>query len=208
MKKTISAHERLALLPAVFRGAELTVRFQWTSKTASHYLYLWKRRGLVAGLGGHSDVFANLVVGREPDWEAALRLAMPSAVVVGVEILRRAGWTTQIPFRPEVAVNSAAPTYQVENFNVRPRPPGWFKLLAPGIVRPYARGVSQLSPSWALAEMIRSDGWGACGLAPDDIYWDEVSDHDRVEWTAACEALGMGAVTMNPNENIEFERCR
>ena len=82
MKKTISAHERLTLLPAVFRGADLTVRFQWTSKTASHYLYLWKRRGLVASLGGHSDVFANLVVGREPDWEAGLRLAMPSAVLV------------------------------------------------------------------------------------------------------------------------------
>lgn len=208
MKKTISAHERLALLPPVFRGAELTVRFQWASKTASQYLYLWKRRGLVAGLGGHSDVFANLVVSREPDWEAGLRLAMPSAVLVGVEILRRAGWTTQIPYRPEVAVNSAEPIYQVEHFDVKPRPPGWFKLLAPGVMRSDARSVAVLSPSWALAEMIRSEGWGACGVAPDDIYWDEVTDRDRAEWAAACDALGLDDMPMNPDEEADCGRCR
>lgn len=208
MKTTISAYERLGALPAVFRGTDLTVRFQWSSKTASHYLYLWKRRNLVAGLGGHSDVFANLVVSREPDWEAALRVAMPSAVLVGVEILRRAGWTTQIPFRSEVAVSSAEPTYQVEHFDVKPRPPGWFKLLAPGMVRPNPRGPAMLSASWALAEMIRSEGWGACGLAPDDIYWDEVTEQDRAEWDAACRALGMGEMAMNPDEEVEYSRCR
>lgn len=208
MKSVISAHERLAALPAVFRGAELTVRFQWTSKTASHYLYLWKRRNLVAGLGGHSDVFANLVVCREPDWESALRLAMPSAVLTGVEVLRRAGWTTQIPYRPEVTVSSGEPTYQVEQFDVKARPPGWFKMLGPGMLRPGPRGVAILSPSWALAEMIRSEGWGACGLAPDDIYWDMVTDQDRAEWDVACEKLGLGAVAMNPDEDAECGRCR
>lgn len=208
MKPTISAYERLGALPAVFRGADLTVRFQWSSKTASHYLYLWKRRNLVAGLGGHSDVFANLVVSREPDWEAALRVAMPSAVLVGVDILRRAGWTTQIPFLAEVAVSSAEPTYQVEHFDVKARPPGWFKLFAPGTVRPNPRGPAMLSPSWALAEMIRSEGWGACGLAPDDIYWDEVTDQDRAEWDAACQALGLGELAMNPDQDVEYGRCR
>lgn len=208
MKSTISAHERLASLPAVFRGAELTVRFQWTSKTASHYLYLWKRRNLVSALGGHSDVFANLVVCREPDWEAALRLAMPSAVLVGVEILRRAGWTTQIPYRPEAVVNSAEPTYQVEHFDVKPRPPGWFKLLEHGMLRPNPRGVAMLSPSWALAEMIRTEGWGACGLAPDDIYWDAVTDQDRADWELACAKLGLGSLAMNADEEVEYSRCR
>jgi hypothetical protein len=208
MKSTISAHERLASLPAVFRGAELTVRFQWTSKTASHYLYLWKRRNLVSALGGHSDVFANLVVCREPNWEGALRLAMPSAVLVGVEILRRAGWTTQIPYRPEAAVNSAEPTYQVDHFDVKPRPPGWFKMHAAGMRRSDSRGVAMLTPSWALAEMIRAEGWGACGLTPDDIYWDAVTDQDRVEWDEACDKLGLGCLAMNPDEVTEDSRCR
>jgi len=208
VRRTVSAYERLGALPAVFRGTDLTVRFQWSSKTASHYLYLWKKRGLVAGLGGHSDVFANMVLSREPDWEAALRLAMPSAVLVGVDVLRRAGWTTQIPFQPSVAVNSAEATYQVDYFQVVARPPGWFKLLAPGMYRPEHRGVAALSPSWALAEMIRSEGWGACGLTPDDIYWDQVTDQDRMEWTAACEQLGLGDVAMNPDEDAECGRCR
>lgn len=208
MRSSISAYERLAALPAVFRGTDLTVRFQWTSKTASHYLYLWKKRGLVSGLGGHSDVFANLVVSREADWEAGLRLAMPSAVRVGVDVLRRAGWTTQIPFLPSVAVNNAEATYQVDHFHVVPRPPGWFKVLAPGIQRPDPRGLAALAPSWALAEMIRSEGWGACGLAPDDIYWDQVTDQDRIEWEAACDQLGLGDLAMNPDEEAECGRCR
>ena len=65
----LSAFERLRDLPALFRGGDLTRRFGWTSKTASQYLYLWKRRGLVQSLGGHSDVYANLLTDRHPDWE-------------------------------------------------------------------------------------------------------------------------------------------
>ena len=107
--KQISAIERLRELPPVFRGANLTIRFRWDSKTASQYLYLWKRRNLVKGLGGHSDVFANLLIAQYPDWEKALLMAMPSAVVVGVEVLRRAGWSTQIPQRPNVAVTRSIP---------------------------------------------------------------------------------------------------
>jgi hypothetical protein len=51
MSTTTSAIERLQGLPQIFRGADLTVRFAWSSKTASQYLYLWKKRGLVSSLG-------------------------------------------------------------------------------------------------------------------------------------------------------------
>ncbi len=98
--KQVSAIERLQSLPPLFRGADLTVRFQWTSKTASQYLYLWKRRKLVQELGGHSDVFANMLMTRQPNWEQALLLAMPSALLVGVEALRQAGWVTQVQHNP------------------------------------------------------------------------------------------------------------
>ena len=102
MSKQISAIDRLRELPTLFRGAHLTTRFRWDSKTASQYLYLWKRRNLVQGLGGHSDVFANLLFEpfpQYPNWEKALLMTMPSAVIVSVEVLRRVGWTTQIPIR-------------------------------------------------------------------------------------------------------------
>jgi hypothetical protein len=88
-RSQVSAFERLRDLPS-FRGGDLTRRFGWTSKTASQYPYLWKRRGLAQRLGGHSDVYANLLASRHSDWEGAVVMAMPSAVLVGIEALRRA----------------------------------------------------------------------------------------------------------------------
>ncbi|MCL8385788.1 hypothetical protein [Xanthobacter aminoxidans] len=32
-----------------------------------------------------------------------------------------------------------------------------------------------LRPAWALADMLQSEGWGKCGLWPDDVEWDEVT---------------------------------
>ncbi len=181
-QRAVSALQRLMSLPAIFSGKDLTVRFGWTSKNASQYLYLWKRRGLVQALGGHSDTFANLIVQPRVDWEECLRHALPSAVIVGVEALRRRGWTTQIQARPEVAVQDSMPVYTVDPFTVSARPAAWFDVSRKGI----ANGA--LAPAWALADMLARDGWGVCGLAPDDIEWSAVKDRDWREWTAACKA--------------------
>ena len=160
----------------------MTVRFQWTSKNASQYLYLWKKRGLVRALGGHSDIFANILVQPRPDWEACLRRAMPSAVIVGVEALRRRAWTTQIQTRPEVAVDGSMPVYAVDHFDLSARPAAWFEASAQGI----ANGV--LAPAWALADMLAREGWGGCGLSADDIDWGAITARDRRQWSAACKA--------------------
>ncbi|MFG1249969.1 hypothetical protein [Xanthobacter flavus] len=190
MRQNTSAFERLQNLPAVFRGADLTVRFQWTSKTASQYLYLWKRRGLVKGLGGHSDVFANLVKSQYPDWEQAVVKAMPSAVIFGVESLRQSGWTTQIPARPSVAVKASQSVFQVEPYEIVPRPDAWFAAIEKGVHRERV-SVRVLRPAWALADMLQGEGWGKCGLWPDDIEWDEVTGDDEADWGQACSALGL-----------------
>lgn len=187
----ISAHQRLLTLPAVFKGADLTVRFQWASKTASHYLFLWKNRGLVASLGGHSDVYANLVVNPRPNWEAAVRLAMPTAIVMGIEVLRRAGWTTQIPVLPTIAVNSARPTYQVQHFEVAKLEPRWFKQITPGIRTEGPDSLPALAPAWALADLVSRRGWGNFGIEPDDIDWGAISDEDQQDWSDAFAALGL-----------------
>ncbi|MCL8385912.1 hypothetical protein [Xanthobacter aminoxidans] len=189
-RQNISALERLQSLPAVFRGADLTVRFQWTSKTASQYLYLWKRRGLVKGLGGHSDVFANLVKSQYPDWELAVVKAMPSAVIFGVESLRQSGWTTQIPARPTVAVKASHSVFQVEPYEIVPHPDTWFATIEKGVHRERV-SVRVLRPAWALADMLHSQGWGKCGLWPDDVEWDEVTEEDEADWVEACNALGL-----------------
>ncbi len=197
-RRNVSAFDRLRKLPALFRGSDLTVRLQWDSKKTSHYLWLWKRRNLVRPLGGHSDVFANLVVDARPNWEAALLLARPSAVIVGVECLRRAGWTTQIPHRPEVAVDASLPMISTEHFDVERRPDAWFAAIAPGLIEddtasidPASRSAPSLRPAWALVDLLARADRNACALAPDDIDWSMVTPREREDRVAAEAALGV-----------------
>jgi hypothetical protein len=147
---------------------------------------------LVSALGGHSDVFANRLRAPDPDWGQALRLAMPSVIVIGIEALRQAGWTTQIPARPDVAVDASAPVYTVEPFTVSTRPTQWFEnVLKSGLQpRPGLSGLPVLRPAWALADLLATAGWGACGLAPDDIDWEEADAQDRADWDMACAVFG------------------
>ena len=192
----VSAFERLRDLPALFRGGDLTRRFCWTSKTASQYLYLWKRRGLVQCLGGHSDVYANLLASRHPDWEGAVVMAMPSAVLIGIEALRRAGWTTQLVQRPTVAVKSGDPRFKTDHFDLVTRDPRWFDQVAPGTEGSPGEGLRTLRPAWALADLLYHTGWEHSGLSPDDIEWSEAASAER-DWRAACKAFGLAPVALS-----------
>lgn len=174
-----SAQARLASLPEIFTGPDLTIRFQWTSATASTYLRKWRDRGLVASLGGHSDVHANLLKNQHPNWEAAFLRVHPEAVMSGIEVLRRAGWTTQIERRPEVAIQYPSRPFRCEHFTITQRGKRWFALanqVSPGARAGGPAHIPMMPAPWALAEMLASKGWGACGLHPDDIDWDEVDE--------------------------------
>lgn len=167
-----SAIERLRELPEVFTGRDLTVKFQWPSETASSYLAQWRRSKLVRSLGGHSDVHMNLVARPQPNAEAALRRALPEAVKTGADVLREAGWTTQIDRQPEVAILTTSPRYKLQDFRLSGRAPRWFATVTPGLIDT-DDGVRRLKPAWALADMIHryldrrvQDRWL---LAPDDI---------------------------------------
>lgn len=196
----VASHERLNSLPCVFHVADLTIRLGWAPQTALRQLFLWKKLGQVKGLGGQSWIFANLAADQYPDWELGLRMIMPTAVVIGIEVLRRAGWTTQIPYVATVAVSSAQRIHQVERFNVCAQSPQWFELINPGIRREDEDvALAHLAPAWALADLIKREGWCDGGLGPDDIYWDSVSKQDQVDWNVACIALGLGVRSMNPD---------
>lgn len=186
---SVSAVERLLGLPEVFRGSELSARFSWTSKTTSQYLYLWRQRGLVSPLGGHSDVFVNTLVCRENRWGQALQMAMPSAIVMGLEALRAAGWITQVPRLPTVAVNRKDPVYATDRFEVCARSPAWFDTVRPGVMA--VQPLPVLHPAWALADLLHDSGWGECGLTPDDIDTWMLSALDHQEWKAAALAFGL-----------------
>lgn len=202
MTVRVSAVERLQALPPVFRGADLTVRFRWTSKTASQYVYLWKRRGLIEALGGKSDVFANLLKPDRVDWHQAVRMAIPSAVIVGVEALRAAGWTTQVPQRPVAAVRAGDPVFKIRRFVISRRSDDWFRSVREGIARGEPHGAAPLlEPAWALADLLRGAGWGSGGLRPDDIAWELLSPDDMARVLAAAAALDV------PDDAIETIRA-
>ena len=168
----ISATRRLGELSEVFTGRDLTVKFQWSAVTASSYLANWRKAGLVRSLGGHSDVHLNLVKNRNPNLEAALRRALPEACKIGVDVLREAGWTTQIVAQPEVAVLPGSPSYKLVDFQLVVRSAAWFARVSPGMLDPNG-GVKRLTPAWALADMLSraSDRRvrKAWLLAPDDL---------------------------------------
>ena len=148
-----SAIERLNALPEVFTGSELTVLFGWKSAIASSYLAHWRRAGLIKSLGGRSDVHMNLLANRQVNPELALRRAFPRAVKVAVDVLRAAGWTTQIPARPEVAVPQSSSRYSITSFELTTRSDKWFSVVQPGIERG-VHGIDRLKPAWALVDMI------------------------------------------------------
>lgn len=185
------AYRRLLTLPALFRGRDLTLQQGMSSTTASQSLWRWKHDGLVAALGGRSDVFANLLVSPNPDWDTAVRMAMPSAVIIGIEALRRAGWTTQIPQTPDVAVRADRPHHlKITPFSIQLRDPRWFERVL------WASPVSgtaaaTLPPAWALADLLMTDGWDACGLSPEDVDTDEATEVDHADWRLACAVFDL-----------------
>lgn len=96
----------------------------------------------------------NLVLSnRSPNRHAALRRACPHALQVGVDLLREAGWTTQIPTSIEIAVPASSPVYSLQGFDMRKRPDAWFVRVAPGVQK-MAQGLDRLNPAWALADMM------------------------------------------------------
>lgn len=188
----------LRSLPWVFHVADLTLRLGWKPHFALQELYRWNRQGRVCGLGGQSGVYANLIVSEYPDWEMGLRMVMPTAVVSGLEVLRRAGWITQIPYLITVTVSAAHRVCQVDKFDVNVQGAEWFDVMAGGMRSGEGVALPSLAPAWALADLIRREGWCDCGVGPDDIYWDSVTMSDQRDWADACAALGLGKLPMNP----------
>lgn len=189
-----SAFSRLGQLPAIFTGTDINMLFGWSSAISASYVAQWRKKEMIKALGGRSGVYFNLVVQREVDWEEGLRRVYPRAVKVGIDVLREAGWTTQIPARPEVAIPDDCAAYDIEAFDLQPRGRRWFDQVGPGVVNDGA-GMLRLRPEWALADMIYrgkdhryKTAWM---LAPDDLELDEAAESPQM--AAALEAMGLSA---------------
>jgi hypothetical protein len=189
-----SSVDRLATLPDVFTGGDLTVLFGWKSAICSNYLAVWRKAKLIKSLGGRSDVHMNLLRNRQINPEAALRRALPRAIKVGVDILREAGWTTQIPNQIDVAVPPMSPLYNLVDFVITTRTEKWFQCVVPG-TESVPQGIDRLHPAWALADMIaRAEDRRvrhAWLLDPEDIDLQAVR-HDK-SITSALRAFRLNA---------------
>ncbi len=180
-----SAQVRLMGLPVIFTGSDLTVRFGWTSVAASQYLSQWRKRQLVQSLGGLSDVHFNLLRCSQPSLDAGLRRAIPRAIKGGVDVLREAGWTTQILRHLEAIVPVDGPLYSLNDIKLQTRTTRRFSMTEPGTIPVSAEeGLSRLHPAWALADMIHrardgrvNDAWL---LDPDDIDLDAARSDKRM----------------------------
>lgn len=180
----------LEALPAVFARQLLESRVP--SEQAATLLGRWIASAHVEALGGRSEIYANRHMAAHADWDSAVRVAAPSAVIAGTEALRRAGWITQIPQRPEVAVPRCQAVHLegVERFEVLVRPDTWFDQVFAAL--PEAGSAAPtLPPAWALADLLATDGWQRCGIAPGDLSFDEVTNRDRAQWRDACRLWGL-----------------
>lgn len=193
-----SAVQRLAALPEVFTGGDLTVLLGWKSAICSSYLAQWRKAGLVESLGGRSDVHMNLVRNRQVNPETALRRAFPQAVKVGVDILREAGWTTQIATITDVAVPSASSLYALPGFAITTRTAKWFQCVAPGTDK-VQHGIDRLQPAWALADMLARaqdkrvhNAWLA---DPEDVDLDSVRNHKHTARALQAFGLDIASIT-------------
>lgn len=199
----ISAVHRLLDLPEVFTGSDLTVKFQWTSAIASTYLAKWRRAGLVRSLGGRSDVHMNLVRNRELSPDVALRRAYPRAIKVGVDVLRQAGWTTQIPSAVDVAIPRSSAPHMLDGFVLSQRPERWYASVMPGVDK-VVRGIDQLRPAWALADMMARARDGrvvaAWLLDPEDLDMD--SAFSDKEMKQALAVWGLEVANAEAYENF------
>lgn len=193
-----SAFQRLAQVPEVFTGSDLTMLFGWSSATASTYLANWRKAGWVKSLGGRADVHMNLAMNRHINPELALRRVFPLATLVGADMLRAAGWTTQILSQPDVAVPQTGPRYAVDGFNLVGRPDAWFDRVRPGTLSP-AQGLRRLLPAWAWADMLARaqdrrvrNAWL---LPPDDLDFDLIAEDAGVPAALAVFGLDAGLAT-------------
>ncbi len=199
----ISAVQRLAALPEVFTGGDLTVLFGWKSALCSNYLAQWRKAGLVQSLGGRSDVHMNLVVNRQANPELALARAYPQAIKVGLDVLREAGWTTQIPSAIDVAVPAGSSLHGLEGFALSNRTASWFSRVIQGTDK-VAQGINRLHPAWALADMLAraqdSRVRNAWLLDPEDIDLHSARNTKSI-------ALALAAFSLEPDslENKAYE---
>lgn len=121
--------QRLPLLPVVFSMADAAALCSDLDASRRRVmLKRWKERGLIRPAGPRSKLYYNLML--QSDWQAVLLItvcrAYPSAVLIGPNVLRRAGWTTQIARDLHIAVLKRRTYARLDGVQIHPRSRAWY----------------------------------------------------------------------------------
>lgn len=167
-----SAFERLKLLPEVFTLNTLAAFTGGDAGKAAVYAHRWKHAGLIAPLGPRVGVFFNLLKNPRAPSERlldAVKLVFPEAVLSGVSVIHRAGWTTQIPRIVDINILTRRTVPRVDGVDLHLRPREWYIEFADQILR---EGFPRLDPEFALADAWKYKVWRP---DPDDLDFDEIN---------------------------------
>jgi hypothetical protein len=185
----VSAHARLAGMPAVFGVDDLERALDMPRQQAILYAYRWVKAGLVVPLGRKVGMWFNLVVDRTGPQtrraEAVSFLLRRPALVVGGKALLSHGWTTQRHTVTALAVPIGRTIRSLPQLDhgleLLPRSMRWYRKLSEG-AQPGVEGFQVARPEMALADALLADarslGHGA-GHAmtwtptPDEICFDD-----------------------------------
>ena len=161
----ISALRRLRSLAPIFSLADLEVHFEFDPAVARVTFGRWCKAGLAERLGG--GVYFNLIADPEGPQarvgEALDELPRRRLVFVGGAALHRAGWTTQIHRRHEIAVPVARGRLTVPRIRLGyalvPRRARWHAVLRKhgdrGLGMP---GIESVTPEMDLADALLMQG--------------------------------------------------
>jgi hypothetical protein len=178
-----SSIEVLRALPEVFDLSTLCRMANLERDVAKSYVSRWAKVDYVRSAGPRAGIYFNLV--KAPDAARrrsvdALRMAYPSAVLVGASVLHAAGWTTQIPSRMTVAVHTRPTLMALDAFDLSGRKRTWYAAAHPDLTTDKdfsTYGLRALSPAFALADLhAQPKSWrpDPDDLDLEDADWDEV----------------------------------
>ncbi len=146
----------------------------------------WKEQGLVRAAGPKLGLYYNLVT--HPNWEEnralAVKMAYPSAIVIGPTVLHRHGWITQIPQSLSIAVLNDGSHPLMEGVEVYKRSMRWYRKFSPWGEPIY--GLPALTPENALLDCMEHSAKMWCPNVDDLDEFDvpasmleKVANHDE-----------------------------
>ena len=184
-----SSRDYLLNLPEVFTVSDLKRKLNFSDAVARVYLSRWHLSNYIKPWAPHSGMYFNLILNRNADkdyFSNAVLKRYPQSMLIGPQIIRAAGWITQIsntyslalnvrPTRGSTLKGSGYPEPEGVSFEYRDRL-WWKAALANRSDIPERElkqfGFNAVSPGFALVDMWknRQSEWFP---DPDDLYLDD-----------------------------------